>query len=143
MLSSKSGNSSRSGATFDSRLRSCSHCPVKLLDQGIGALVRDHAAHLRGQHARLAQPAGRGQVQQLLVRDAAPEEERQARGELQVADRVRRARPDAGRIAFDAIQERRARQDPRDAGADAGVEVAAVLPRLLVERRSAPRRRPR
>ena len=42
--------------------------------------------------------------------------------------------PDAGRILFDSIQERRARQDPRDAGANAVVEVAAVLTRLLVER---------
>ncbi len=103
----------------------------EIVDQGIGAFVRDHAAHLRGQHARLAQSAGRGQIQQRLVRDAAPEEERQARGELQVADWLCRTRPGAGRIAFDSIQERRARQNARDAGADAGVEVAAVLPRCL------------
>ncbi len=29
-MSSKSGNNKRSGLTRDSRLRSCSHCPVKL-----------------------------------------------------------------------------------------------------------------
>ena len=74
-----------------SRLRSCSHCPVKFVHQRVGARIRDHAPHLRLEHARRAQPAGDRQVQQLVVRNAAPQEERQPARQLEIADPMRRA----------------------------------------------------
>ena len=108
--------------------------PGEITDQGIGAFVGNHAAYLGLERARPAKAAGGRQVQQRLVGNAAPEKEGQARGELHVADRVGSACPQAGGIAFDSVQEGRAGQDTRDPGANARVEVAAALARLLVER---------
>ena len=92
MLSSKSGNISRSGATFDSRLRSCSHWPMKLLTsasaRSSAIIRRTCAASTPG----CAQPRRPRRGPSALIRDAAPEEERQARRELDVADRMRGAR---------------------------------------------------
>ena len=71
--------------------------------------------------------------EQLLVRNAAPQEERQARRQFHVAHRVRGARPDAGGIAFHPINKGRARQHAGQTGADARVERLTVLTGLLVE----------
>ena len=53
--------------------------PGEFGHQGIGPFVHDHATDLSFEHARLAQSAGDRQVQQFIVRNAAPQEERQAR----------------------------------------------------------------
>ena len=62
--------------------------------------------------AGLRSRAAAGQVEQLVVGNAAPQEERQPRRQLDVADadRPRRARR-VGRIALDAEHELRARED--------------------------------
>ena len=60
--------------------------------QRFGARIVEHAPHLLLEHRRVLQPALLGQVEQLLVRNAAPQEERQPRRELDVADAVRAAR---------------------------------------------------
>ena len=59
-----------------------------------GLRVGQHAAHLRLEHRGLAQAPRRGQVEQRVVGHAAPEEERQARRQLDVADAIGRARRD-------------------------------------------------
>ena len=46
--------------------------------QRAGAFVGEHPLHLLIEHGGRVQLAGDGQVQQLIVRDAAPDEERQA-----------------------------------------------------------------
>ena len=66
--------------------------------QRVGARIGDHAPHLRLEHARRAQPAGDRQVQQLVVRDAAPEEERQPARQLEIGDAMRRAGGQAARV---------------------------------------------
>ena len=90
-LSSKSGNRSEFGCTLRT-LRSCSHWPAKLSTSACDARIGQHPPHLPLEHGRILQLARARQRQQLVVRDAAPEEERQARRELDIADAIRRAR---------------------------------------------------
>ena len=71
-----------------------------------------------------------GQRQQLVVRRAAPEEERQARCQLQVAHPVRRPRPGARRVALDAEDEVGAHQEPLEPEAHAGLEAPVAAPGL-------------
>ena len=61
-------------------------------------------------------------VEQLVVRNAAPEEERQTRGELEIADAVARRRARRSRIALDAEQELRAGEQTLERQLDAGLE---------------------
>ena len=91
------------------RLRRYSHWPAKLLTS---ASARGSASMRRtccSSTAGVVQLALLGQRQQLVVRNAAPEEERQPRRELEIADAVGAARRDAGRLALDAEEELRAR----------------------------------
>ncbi len=91
--------------------------------QASRARVGQHAADLSFEHLGLAQFAALSQVEQLVVRDAAPEEERQARGELDVGDAVGRVRRDAGRVRFDAEEELRVHQHRAQGHLDPRVEV--------------------
>ncbi len=79
------------------------------------------------------QRARRRQVEQLVVRHAAPEEERQARRQLQIADAIRRVRRKPRRIVFDAEQELRTDEHGRQRHLNPRLEVA-VGARLAVER---------
>src|SRR5207248_11134645 len=65
--------------------------------------------------------------------DAAPQEKRQARRQIHIANQVGGARPNAGGIALHTVEERRARQHSGQAGADARVKCVAVLTSLPVE----------
>ena len=91
--------------------------------QALRARVGQHAADLPFEHLGLAQLAALGQVEQLVVRDAAPEEERQAGGELDVGDAVGRVRRDAGRVRLDAEEELRVHQHRAQGHLDPRVEV--------------------
>ena len=106
----------------------------EVADQRVGPRVGEHPPDLGRQHAGRAETAGRGQVQQRLIGDAAPEEERQPRRELDVADAAGGARAQAGRVALDPVEERRAGQHAREARADAGVERLAAPAARRVER---------
>ena len=75
-----------------------------------------------------------GRVEQLVVGDAAPEEERQPRRELEIGDAVRCVRREALRIPFHAEEELRADEDRRQRHLDAGVEsVSGRLGARLLE----------
>ena len=56
--------------------------------QGARALVLEHAPDLLFEHGRILQLAGRRDRQQLIVGNAAPDEERQPRRELEIADAI-------------------------------------------------------
>src|SRR3954453_20029731 len=100
-LSSKSGNSRPSGV-IESRLRRCSHWAAKLVasdcDFGSASIRRaffartpggwGHPGGLLREHVGLMQLAALRDGQQLIIRDTAPQEERQSRRQLQVADGV-------------------------------------------------------
>ena len=88
-----------------SRLRRCSHCPAKFRHQVARARVGQHPPHLLLQNSRVPEHSALGQVEQLAVRDAAPEEERQPRRQLQVVEAISLARLDAVRILLDAEEE--------------------------------------
>ena len=95
----------------------------------------------------IRQLAARGDAEQLLVGDAAPQEERQARGQLDVAQRVHLSRRRAGRVLLHAEEEIRIDEQPFERELDAGVEAAPRLrppvPEELEQRLDVPiRRRP-
>ena len=87
------------------------------------ARVGQHAEGLSFEHLGFAQLAALRQVEELVVRDAAPEEERQAGRELDVGDAVGRARRDARRVRFDAEEELRVHQHRAQGHLDPRVEV--------------------
>ena len=58
--------------------------PGKVLGQRLGVLVRQHPRDLGGENQRLVQLALSRQREQPLVRDRAPQEQRQPRGEIVV-----------------------------------------------------------
>ena len=103
----------------------------EIVDQRVRAGIGQHPADLAVEYGRVAQPARRCRVQQLLVGNAAPQEERQPRGELQIGDPVGRLGSDTGRVLLDAEKEIRADQNPLQRQLDAGLESTAVPPRLV------------
>src|SRR6185295_15703727 len=74
-------------------------------DERLGARVGQHAAGLPRQLPGLTEAAALREVEQLVVRDAAPEEKGQARGELEVAQAVGGLRRQSRRITLDAEEE--------------------------------------
>src|SRR5262245_57407611 len=93
----------------------------KVVDERLRALVGEHAVDLLSQHTGVAEALRFGKLEQLLIRHAAPEEERHARRELEIAQAAD-ARPFA---RFRAIDEVRAREHGRHSVADAGLEAVA------------------
>ena len=108
----------------------------EVVDERPRPRVGHHAPDFSFEHHRLVQPAGDRHVQQLIVGNAAPQEEGQPRRQLEIADAIRRVRRDAGRIRLDAEEEVGAHQHARQGHLDAGVE-AALGVALLVERQRA------
>src|SRR5439155_20782200 len=66
------------------------------------------------------------------IRNAAPQEEGQARREIEIAETIGRARRQSCRFAFDAEQKARRREDALDPSLNSGVE-AVFAPASLVE----------
>ena len=96
------------------------------------ATVGEHPPDLRVEHLGVAQAATRRQIEQLLVGDAAPEKEREARRQLEIAQLERGTSGDAGRIALGAEEEFRIDEDPFQTQLDARLEAAGLVT-LLVE----------
>jgi hypothetical protein len=71
------------------------------------------------------------QLQQLIVRDRVPEEERELGRQFEIADRIHLAGMQVGRNVLAAIEEERAREHPGQRASNAGFE-AAVLHAVLV-----------
>ena len=87
----------------------------EVADERLGARVGQHAAHLLFERRRILERAALRRREQLVVRDAAPEEERQPRRQLVVTEAERRARRDARRLAVRngrGTADRRARARP-------------------------------
>ena len=98
----------------------------------LGTRVGEHARDLLFEHGGLPQGATLRGIQQLVVRNAAPEEEREARGQREVVDPVVRLRRDAVRIHLDAEEETRRDQETPKGHLDALLE-RAVRAAGLVE----------
>ena len=121
---------------LDARLEVAQLQPLthEVLDHGVGTSIGDQAPHLRLEHVRLAQLALLGETEQLVVGDARPEEERQSRRELDIADLVIGPGRHVGRVALDAEQEPGAHEHARHGRANTAVEIAAIGTRVVVER---------
>ena len=102
-------------------------------DQLVGARVLEHPAHLLLEHGWRAQLARRGDVDQLVVRDAAPQEERQPRGEREIADAIRLADGGSRRLRLAAVDELDVGEDPLQRGLDAVVEGAFFAAARTIE----------
>jgi hypothetical protein len=76
----------------------------KVRRQRLGAGILQHAAHFAVENRRILQQPFACHVEELIVRNAAPQEERQTRRELQIGQAVWCTC--AARIALDAVQER-------------------------------------
>src|SRR6185312_1730897 len=78
------------------------------------------------EHSILVQLTLLREREQLIVRDAAPEEERQARGEVEIAYPVRRAGGEPLRRRLDAEDKLRIGEQPLHERLDARIERAAL-----------------
>src|SRR5262249_40269746 len=81
----------------------------------------------------IAQFAFRGDVEQFLIGNRVPEEERKVRCELEIVDRVGVTSVQSRGEVLAAIQEEGARQHARDGGANSSLE-AAVFHTIVVIR---------
>ena len=95
------------------------------------APVGQHPSRLPGQHGGIAQRALLRQIQQLVVRHAPPQEERQARRQLDVRDGKDRPHLGAGRLRFGAQEKRGHAQERFQRQGNPGLEVAGVPPGLV------------
>ena len=113
-------------------VRSCSHCPAKFFtsscERGSATMRRTCCSSTPGS----AKLPLRGQADQLVVRTAAPQEERQARCQFQVADAIGLAGLDVGRTIFGAEHKFRMREDELEPALDAVLEIARI-PAGLIE----------
>src|SRR5690606_18421508 len=108
----------------------------EVLDERRGLRIREHARHLGGKHLRPAELAALRDLEQLVVGDAAPDEERQAARELDVADGVGLAGRNALGLRFEPERERRAREYPAERELDPAFEPGRSA--ALVEERHQP-----
>jgi len=96
-------------------------------------LVGDHSPDLLIQNRGSAQLSALGEVEQFVIGNAAPQEEREARRQLELADSIRLIARDVGRFRLDAEQELRRHDQPHDSLLDAAIEVPFPAP-LAIER---------
>ena len=94
-------------------------------DEALRARVGEHPLDLLLEHARIVQPIGRSGFEQLVVRNAAPEKEGEARCELEVGDPIDAGDRDVGRLALESIQKLGIDEQPRQRILDAAFEIAA------------------
>src|SRR5262245_19399531 len=105
--------------------------PAEIADEGLRAWVVEHAARLLSQDERVFQFALFGQIQKLVVRDAAPQEEGEARGEFKIVQAIGRARRGGLRIALDAEEEIGRDQHRFNRALDAVIEIAFAPPAFI------------
>ena len=98
--------------------------------------IRQHAGDVPLEHHTVLQLSARRRAQQLVVRNAAPEKKRQARGELEIADAIGRAGREVRRLLFDAEEKLRAHQHAFDGSLNAAIE-SALGPARGVKREQA------
>src|SRR5204862_394578 len=114
--------SSLSSGTFPGDGADLQPLAAEVAHQRLRTWIRQHALELAIQNRRFMQRVLLGRRQQLVVRDAAPQEERQARCEIHVADAIRRIRRGALRLAFEPEQKLRADENAAERELDAGFE---------------------
>ena len=104
----------------------------EVLDQTAGTPIGQHPAHLALQDLRPMQFTPLGDAQKLFIRNATPEEERQPRGQFEVANSVGRRRRHVGGIALDAKKEFRTDEDRAEGRSNSRLKAAGFFG-LVVE----------
>src|SRR5262249_11279042 len=102
------------------------------IDQSLRARVAEHPSNLLIEHGRIGQFALYSQIEQFVVRNAAPQKERETRRQLEIGEAVRRTSDDVGRLALDPEHEARRGENSPEAVLDASVE-AAFFPSRAIE----------
>src|SRR5439155_14864783 len=97
-----------------------------------GARVGEHPLHLLFEHGWRVECLLFRDLQQLVIRDAAPQEERQTRRELEVGNAIRRLRRRALGLALEPKQKLRADEDAPQGELEARVE--SILRAVAVSR---------
>ena len=123
--------------------------PGEIGHEGVRTAILQHPANLPFEHRRIAQPAAGRKVQQVVVRNAAPQEEGEPRRQFDIADAVDGTRCGLGRVLLRAKQELGRGQQRLYGLLNAGLEVAAfsagaveLHQRLDVVARDRPSKRP-
>src|SRR5438093_690460 len=105
-----------------------SHRPRIVTDERFRSRIAKHALHLLLQRRGIVQLSASRRLPQLVVRNAAPEKERQPRRQIEIAEAIGGACRQACGLAFHAEQETRSSQNPLDPALDAGVKAVFGLP---------------
>src|SRR5262249_45921187 len=92
--------------------------------------VGEHTSDLLLEHSRRMKPPLRCLVYQLIVRNAAPQEERKPRGQFEITDAIYGPGGGIRRIRFDVKHELRARQDPLQRNLNGLIEAPCPASRL-------------
>ena len=106
----------------------------EVIDQRFGTAVSQHPAHLAFEHRRLAQLTLNRRVEQFIVRNAAPDKEREPRRQIQIRQAIHGTRRGIRWILFDTEEKVRAGEDRAKRHFDAGFETARRFA-LLIELR--------
>src|SRR5437870_3034932 len=131
-LSSKSGNVSKSGLMVFTFLK-YSHCPAKLSTRAF-ARIFQHPPHLPLEDRRIFEKSLACSIQQFVVGNRAPKEERQTGSQIQIADTMGAARSGICRIGFETEQEVGTGQQKLYGSLDARFERAAFVATPLINR---------
>ena len=107
--------------------------PREVRHERLCSRIGKHPPRLPREHFWLTQHVARGDLQQFVIGNAAPEEERQPRRQLQIAESIRGLRGNSRRLLLDAEQELATDQDRAQRGLDAGLEIR-VAPRVVIKR---------
>src|SRR5262245_66533022 len=95
--------------------------------KGPRALVGEHSFDLLIQSGWIPELALRGQTEQLIVGNAAPDEERQSRSQLQIGDSIRGSGDGVFGVAFAAEQKLGRYQEKCERVLDAGVQAVLLF----------------
>ena len=99
--------------------------------QRLGARILEHPQDLALEHRRILQPALRGERDESVVGRRAPEEERQPRREVEIADAVQLPVLDVRRLGLDPVDETRIGEHAREHHFHAVLEVAVLATRVV------------
>src|SRR5262249_9456020 len=106
----------------------------ELLHKRAEPWICDHPADLPIQYRRILQPILLGQAQQFLVRNTTPEEERQSRRNVEIADTIRSIRWNVGRICLNTKQELRTHQQSSQSALDSAIEAVLLFTAFAIKR---------
>src|SRR5690606_27530638 len=98
----------------------------EVLDERLGPWIGKHAADLAFEDSLVPELAPHRRLAQLVVGNAAPQEERQPRRQLEIGQPKRRPGRGVGRLAFEAEEELRIDEDAREPALNAGLERSAT-----------------